>query len=315
MRKLFLMFAICGFLPYSVSAVAQGDSITLLTTYNATGFSSRTSSIMAPKLEEYFEQPIEIQFQTATQVAVDSPADGSTLFVSTIGNMALLPSISESFEIDPLTDLQPVTLLTQAPDVLIVHSGLGITTLDELITYSKEHPGTLSYSHIAPRSIHRVEFSAILAELGIDATLDESMRGAARAMDGVASGAIDLVITTSPYVTPLVENGSAIPLAVAHPTRMPLYPDVPTLLERGVSLIPHGSWAGLFVPVGTSDENISRILGAARSAMSDPAVVAQINALGMDVALSDSPRAFIAYIEAENVRLKLAAEVYGIVID
>ena len=315
MRKLFLMFVACGCVPYSGSVVAQGDAITLLTTYNATGFSSRTSSIMAPKLEEYFEKPIEVRFQTGTQVAVDAPADGSTLFVSTIGNMALLPSVSASFDIDPLTDLQPVTMLTLAPDVLIVHSGLGITSLDELIAYSKEHPGTLTYSHIAPRSIHRVEFSAILAELGIDARLDESMRGAVRAMDGVASGAIDLVITTSPYVTPLVEDGSAIPLAVAHPTRMPLYPSVPTLLERGVTSIPHGSWAGLFVPVGTSDEHTARILEAARFAMSDPEVIAQINALGMDVSLNETPAEFVAFIEAENVRLKQAADRYSIVID
>jgi tripartite-type tricarboxylate transporter receptor subunit TctC len=315
MRKLFLMAAGCVCLPYSGNVMAQGDAITLLTTYNATGFSSRTSSIMAPKLEEFFQLPVEVEFQTATQVAVDAPADGNTLFVSTIGNMALLPSISPSFGIDPLIDLQPVTLLTQAPDVLIVHSGLGVTTLDELIAYSNEHPGTLSYSHISPRSIHRVEFTAILEELGIDATLDESMRGAAGAMDGVATGAIDLVITTSPYVAPLVEDGSVIPLAVAHPTRMPLYPDVPTLLERGVSLIPHGSWAGLFVPVGTSDENISRIRDAVHFALSDAGVIAEVNALGMEVSLSDSPEAFTAFIESDNVRLKLVAEIYGIVVE
>jgi tripartite-type tricarboxylate transporter receptor subunit TctC len=305
----------CLVLSHSGASLAQNNSITILTTYNANGFASRTLQIMEPALEDYFNQPVEIQYGVGTELAMSAPGDGATLYVSTIGNMALLPSISASFGIDPLTDLQPVTLLVAAPDVLVAHSGLGISTLDELITYSQEHPGELSYSHIAPRSIHRVEFAALLDELGIDAQLDESMRGAARAMEGVANGAIDLVITTSPYVTPLVESGSVVPLAVAHSTRMPFYPEVPTLIERGVSAVPHGSWAGVFVPATTSQEDVSRILGAVRYAIDDPSVVSQINELGMDASLSESPEAFVGFIKTEMIRLQKAAEEYRIKID
>ena len=312
MRKFASVYLVFGMAAYSVGSSAQDAGVTILTTYNANGFASRAISIMEPRLEEYLEQPVEIQFGAATELAVNSPGDGKTFFVSTIGNMALLPSVSVTFDIDPLSDLQPVTLLTLAPDVLIAHSGLGISTLDELITYSQEYPDALSYSYIAPRSIHRVEFAVLLDELGINAQLDESVRGAARAMAGVADGTIDLVITTSPYVAPLVEDGSAVPIAVAHPTRMPLYPDVPTFVERGVSTVPHGSWAGLFAPIGTSATEIARIVAAVEFAVRDPSVASQIGALGMEISISESPQDFVAYIEAENARLKLAAERYGI---
>ena len=305
----------CLALSYSMAGFAQNSSISILTTYNANGFASRALQLMEPALENYFNRPVEIQFGVGTDEAVSAPGDGTVFYVSTIGNMALLPSISESFAIDPLTDLQPVTLLLAAPDVLVAHSGLGISTLDELISYSQERPGELTYSHIAPRSIHRVEFAALLDELGIDARLDESARGAARAMEGVANGGIDLVITTSPYVAPLVESGSVVPLAVAHPTRMPLYPEVPTLIERGVSAVPHGSWAGVFVPADTSQEDVIRILEAVRYATDDPSVVSQIKELGMDVSLSESPDGFAAFIEIEMARLQQAAERYGINID
>jgi tripartite-type tricarboxylate transporter receptor subunit TctC len=315
MRNLILLITLSGLLSFAITSKAQDGTITLLTTYNETGFSSRTSAIMKPKLETYLKKSIEIQYRSPTQLAVDSPGDGSVLFVSTIGNMALLPSISKSFDVDPLRDLRPVTRLTYAPDVLIVHAGLGINTLDELITYSHEHPGTLDYSHIAPRSIHRVEFAALLDELGIDATLNQSTRGATGAMDGVADGTIDLVITTSPYVTPLIDNGSVIPLAVAHPTRMPLYPNVPTLIERGITSIPHGSWAGLFVPASTSDNNVAQIFAAVKNAMDEPVVKAQINALGMEISLNETPAEFVTDIEAEMDRLKQAAERYGITLD
>lgn len=309
------LLAICVLLTHSGLATAQNDSMDFLTTYPAVGSSSRTATIITPKLEEYLQRPIGIQYDAGVRAAVNAPADGGTIFISTIGNIALLPSISPSFDLDPLRDLRPVTRLTATPDVLIARSGLGINTLDELIAYSRQHPGALSYSHISPRSIHRVEFSALLYELGIDATLDESIRSSAPAMDAIANGTVDLVITTSPYVAPLVENRSAVALAVAHPTRIPLFPDVPTMLESGVTSVPHGSWAGLFVPAGTSDEHVGRIFEAVQFAMDDPAVVQQINQLGMEVSLNDSPEAFAAYIESESARLRRAAEDYQIEVD
>jgi tripartite-type tricarboxylate transporter receptor subunit TctC len=306
------MILLWAALTYSGVANAQAEPLTFLTTYQAVGSSSRTASIITPKLEEYLQRPIELEFGAGARAALDVPGDGNTIFISTVGNMALLPAALPSFDLDPLTDLRPVSLLTATPDVLIVHSGLGINTLDELVAYAHEHPGELSYSHIAPRSIHRVEFSALLSELGIDATLDESLRGSAPAMEAVANGRVDLVISTSPYVAPLVDSGAAVALVVAHSSRIPLLPGVPTMLERGITSVPHGSWAGLFVPAGTSDQDLAEVFAAVEFAMADPSVIAQINDLGMEISLSDSPQAYADYLEAEGVRLRNAVEKYQI---
>ena len=240
-------------LAYAGLASAQSDPILILTTYPATGSSSQATTIIAPKLEEYLGREVEIEYGVGVQAGVAAPADERTVFVSTIGNMALLPAISASFGIDPLRDLRPVTRLTAVPDVLIARSGLGIDTLDELLEYTRAHPGELTYSHIAPRSIHRLEFAAILNELGLDITLDESVRSSAPAMAAIADGTVDLAITTSPYVSPLIESGAAVPLVVAHPQRIPLLPDVPTMLERGIDGMPSGSWGGLFAPAGAAE--------------------------------------------------------------
>ena len=306
------ILALGAVLAYSALASAQGDPMQFLTTYQEVGSSSRTATIMTPKLEEYLKRPIELTYGAGARAALDLPPDGNTIFISTVGNMALLPAALPSFDLDPLTDLRPVTLLTATPDVLIANSGLGIDTLDELIAYASEHPGELTYSHIAPRSIHRIEFSALLAELGIDATPDLSIRGSAPAMEAVANGDIDLVITTSPYVAPLVDSGAAVALAVAHWERIPLLPGVPTMMESGVASVPNGSWAGLFVPAGTSDEDTMQVFEAVKFAMADPSVMQQIGDLGMVISLNDSPEDFAAYIESEGARLRQAVEKYQI---
>ena len=304
-----------GFLVCSGLAFAQSEPIRILTTYPATGSSSTATTIIAPKLEEHLGREVMFDYGVGLQAGVAAPADERTIFVSTIGNMAMLPAILDSFGVDPLADLRPVTRITAVPDVLIAHSGLGIDTLDELLEYTGTHPGELTYSHIAPRSIHRLEFAALLGELGIDVTLDESVRGSAAAMEAVANGDVDLVITTSPYVSPLIQSGAAVPLVVVHPQRIPLLPGIPTMLERGVDGMPSGSWGGFFAPAGSSDEFVQQMFEAARVAMSDPGVIEAIGAHGMEVWPSESPEEFEQFIRDEMTRLGDAAERYGMQVE
>ena len=304
-----------GLIGFTGLASAQTESIVILTTYPATGSSSTATRILAPKLQEHLGREIEIDYGAGLQAGVDAPADERTVFVSTIGNMAMLPAILPAFGVDPLSDLRPVTRITAVPDVLIAHSGLGIETLDELLEYASAHPGELTYSHIAPRSIHRLEFAALLGELDIDVTLDESIRGSAAAMEAVANGDVDLVITTSPYVSPLIQSGAAVPLVVVHPERIPLLPDVPTMPERGVDGMPSGSWGGFFAPAGSSGEFVRQIFEAARFAMSDPGVTEAIASHGMEVWPSESPEAFEQFIRDEMTRLGDAAERYGMQVE
>ena len=314
MRRLIKLLTL-SLLSCSSLAFAQSEPILILTTYPATGSSSTATTIIAPKLEEHLGREVMFDYGVGLQAGVAAPADERTIFVSTIGNMAMLPAILDSFGVDPLADLRPVTRITAVPDVLIAHSGLGIDTLDELLEYTSANPGELTYSHIAPRSIHRLEFAALLGELDIDVTLDESVRGSAAAMEAVANGDVDLVITTSPYVSPLIQSGAAVPLVVVHPQRIPLLPDVPTMLERGVDGMPSGSWGGFFAPAGSSGEFVQQMFEAARVAMSDPDVMEAIESHGMEVWPSESPEEFEQFIRDEMTRLGDAAERYGMQVE
>ncbi len=292
--------------------------IHIISSFGEAGSSSQTIRILAPKIEEYFDRPVEIHYSEVgkggnigPQTAANAPEDQLTLFVGSVGNIALLPNILTSYEVDPLEDFHAVTHLTVTPDVLIANAELGVSTLDELIAYANERGEPLSYSHIAQFSIHRMEFVEILNALGVEANNDDSIRGSARAMQAVANGSIDLAMTTAPYVAPLVEAGSVVPLAVANETRLPAYPDVPTMKESGIP-IEHGSWAGAFVPAATSAQDTEQMFRALQHALTDENVVAQLAALGMIAAPSDSPEAFTSYIREETARLGAVAKTYGI---
>ena len=290
----------------------------IISSFPEVGSSSRTIRILAPELEAYLERPVEIHYNEGgrggdigPRMAAAAPAEQLTLFVGTVGNISLLPNILPSYGVDPMTDFQPVTLLTVTPDVLIANASLGVTTLEELVAYAAAQAEPLTYSHIAPFSIHRMEFLEILSSLEIDARNDETIRGSARAMAAVADGSVDLAMTTAPYVAPLVENGSVVALAVAHEARLPAYPTVPTMTESGID-IPHGSWSGAFVPAATPVAETEQIFRALERALNDDDVVAQLAELGMIAAPSPSPDEFRAYIEEEMARLGAVARAFGI---
>jgi tripartite-type tricarboxylate transporter receptor subunit TctC len=302
----------------TVEEEAAPGPIHIISSFGEAGSSSQTIRILAPLIEEYFQRPVNIHYSEVgnggsigPQTAANAPADQLTLFVGSVGNIALLPHILIGYDIDPLRDFRAVTHLTVTPDVLIANAGLGVSTLQDLVAYASESTEPLSYSHIAQFSIHRMEFVEILSVLGVDAVNDESIRGSARAMEALANGSIDLAMTTAPYVAPLVEAGSAVPLVVANETRLPAYPDVPTMVEAGIP-IAHGSWAGAFVPAATSDADTEKMFLALQHALTDDNVIAQLAALGMVASPSESREAFASYIAAETERLGAVARAYGI---
>ena len=44
---------------------------------------------------------------------------------------------------DPLRDFAPLTIAVRAPNVIVIHPSLPVTTVRELIAYAKTRPGQL----------------------------------------------------------------------------------------------------------------------------------------------------------------------------
>ena len=296
------------------TASAEEEPMIFLTSHSAAGSSGVAAAIMAPRLEEFLGRPIEFKYSQGSSAAVGDAPDGNTMLMTTIGYTALHPVWRPNFELDPFTDLRPVTRLAVTPDILIVRSGLGIDSMDELIAYAAKADEPLSYFYIAPFSIHRVELAAIFNEFDIDNVALKSFTrpGPVQALAAIEAGTLDLLVVTSPYVVPLLESGAAKALTVIHRERTPIAPDVPTLLEQGIVTMPYGSWSAIFVPAGTSDEDANLVFEAIKFAVADPAVEKQINDLGMEVDLNESPEEFISFLKSEAERLSIAVDKYGL---
>ena len=312
-----LLYLVLIFFIFNNYVIAD-DSLVILTTFAQTGSSSKTILIMKDRLEKELKQNITIEFGSGSSSAlriVKEEGNENFLYISTIGVISLLPSISNIFKFNSSLNTKPISKTTSTPNVLIIRSDLGINNLQQLIDYSNNQDKKLRYSYIAPTSIHRLEFEGLIKDFKLNLELDESLRGSANVMKAIRDRNLDLAITTSPYVAPLVKEGDAIPLLVAHPERIELFPNTPTMLEYGLSSFPHGSWAGIFAPTGISDERIKEFFSALTSTLKDSYVKKEIEKLGMEISPSSSPNNFSIYIQDESNRLKLAAEKYNFFIN
>ena len=298
-------------------STAQEPAMVFLTSHTATGSSGAAATIMKERLEEYFGGPVEYRYSQGAAVGVGVPADGKTMIMSINGTMTLMPALVENYEINPFVDLRPVSRATITPDPVLIRSSLNINSIEELVAYTADLEEPLTYSHIAAQSVHRVEMDSFIQEFGIEnLVLSQSVgMGAQVALDALRAGELDMVALTSPYATPYIEEGIAEALVVFAPERLDIAPDAPTMAELGFTNLEYGSWAGIYVPAGTSDEDTQHVYNAVKYALSDPETVQRLNDVGLEAGLNESPEEFVDFLHQERARLKEAVAKYQISID
>jgi tripartite-type tricarboxylate transporter receptor subunit TctC len=78
-------------------------------------------------------------------------------------------------------------------------------------------------------------------------------------------------------------------------------PDVPTLIESGLSDFEVAVWHGLYAPKGTAKPIIDKLVNALQLALSDPNVKQRFADLGTEPASQDRarPEALRAHLKAE----------------
>ena len=80
------------------------------------------------------------------ELAAHAPGDGYTLLVATITTLAVNPALNKKLPYDPERDFTPVSLLTSAPLVLVVHPSLPVKSVRELIALARAKPGAMTYA-------------------------------------------------------------------------------------------------------------------------------------------------------------------------
>jgi tripartite-type tricarboxylate transporter receptor subunit TctC len=139
--------------------------------------------------------------------------------------------------------------------------------------------------------------------------------GAGPAVTGMMAGETQLMFTTAPSALGFIKGGRLKVLAVTSAKRIAALPDVPTMVESGFPRSVTGSWQGVFVPKGTPQPVVDKLFAATQQVMKTPDVVERLANGGVDVVLSESPKAFAGFVASESERWGKVAREVGATVD
>ncbi len=286
----------------SVAQLAPSQPIKIIVGVPAGGLGDLAARIMAQRLSEnghpaIVENRLGGNGIVATDAVAKSRADGYTLVMGNHTTLGILPHMIK-VGYDPAKDLQPITLMLAAPNVLVVKTGLPVRSVAELIAYGKANRLTNATQGLGA-SGHLIgeQFKQLT---GIDLT-HVHYRGAAPALQDVVAGHVDMMFDVVALTREHAAAGRVRALAVLSPQRNPVLPDVPTAAEVGFAALEGGAWFGLLAPAGTPRAVVDWLNAEARMAFAVPEVRERLGKQGLRLLLG-TPEEFAALIAAEGER-------------
>ena len=231
------------------------------------------------------------------EVAAKAPADGYTLLMAQPAftvNVSLYTKLNYS----PLHDFSPVTLTGTSTNVLVVHPGVPVRSIKDLIALARSKPGQLSYGSAGNGTTPHLSGELFKSMLHIDIQ-HVPYKGAGQAVIDLLGGHVDLAFVSLASVVPQIKAQKLRALAVTSPLRSPLMPDLPTFNEAGLPGYEVIGWFGVVVPAKTPKEVIARLYAQITKALNEPELVQTLLAAGLEPATSSSPDELGAFLRAE----------------
>ena len=211
---------------------------------------------IALKLQESVGQTVVVDNRSGgggnigTDMVAKSPADGYTLLLGYVGNLAINPWLFKKIPYDPIKDFSPISLTTTAPNLLVVHPAVTASNPKELVALAKGKPGALSYASAGNGTVGHMVAELFKTVTGTN-IVHVPYKGNGPAVSELLGGHVQLMFAAPAAVLPLVEAKRLKAIAVASAKREPGMPEIPTFVESGFPKVEASGWYGVLAAGGT----------------------------------------------------------------
>lgn len=273
--------------------------------------------MLAEKLSRIWGQEVFIENKggagtnIGNEYAARSEPDGYTMLFGT-ASLAVNTSLYRSLNYDPIADFAPVSLVTRLAYFVFVPNSSPAHSINELIEYSKSHPGKLTIGSPGTGSAPFLTEMLFLQMAGIRMT-HVPYRGAAPAFADLIPGRLDCYFGSGTLLS-YSRSGQVRVLASSGAQRDAAAPDVPTIAEEGIAGYDVTAWQALFVPARTPPAIVRKISADTNTALADPAVREKLATSGY-VAGGSSPEELEKLLKSEIVRWAGVIKAIGLKID
>lgn len=215
----------------------------------------------------------------AAQVA-GAAADGYTLLMGTVSNVALAPSFYP-VKYDPVKSFTPVGMVASVPLVLVSSPSQGALTYAQFFAKARQAGSQLAYASPGVGGPQHLAGVLLQRQLGV-ATMHVPYKSGGAATTAVVAGEVQFAFAGIPAAASLAAGKKLVPLFVTSPRRSPAMPDVPSAAEVGLQGFEIDNWHALLAPANLPAPVRAVLESALQKALASAAVKEQFVKLGAE---------------------------------
>ena len=211
------------------------------------------------------------------------------------------------------TQFVPMTVIAAIPNVLLVHPKVGVSTVEELISYARKNPGKLNYASQGSGTTSHLTTELFKSMAGGLQITHVPYKGTAPALADLLGGQVDMMVDNLGVSLPHVKAGKLRALAVASPKRFPGLPDVPALAESlpGFESV---AWFGIVGPPRTPAAIARKVAAGVSEALRNPEVLKRLAGFSAEP-MGLGPAETAAFMRQETERWGAIIRAAGIKLD
>lgn len=285
-RRVLGVMGAAAFGPVSAKAMAQASAagdhfpsrpITLWVPWPAGGATDLTMRLLAELASQRLGQRVLIENRAgaggtlAMPVLQQAVPDGYT--IAQLPQPALRAPHIQRLLWDPIRDTTPIIQLTGVTFGIVVPAASALHSVDDLFAYARANPGRITIATNGVGTTPHVVMDELFARRGLS-YVHVPYKGTAEQMLAVSSGQVMVGVNSNGFA-PFVDSGTLRLLATFGEHRTRRWPQVPTLKELGHGIVATSPY-GLVGPSGMAPAVVKALHDAFRSAMNDPAHVAEL---------------------------------------
>jgi tripartite-type tricarboxylate transporter receptor subunit TctC len=278
--------------------------VRLVVAFTPGGTTDFVARLLAERLRALLGQAVIVENKPgangalAAEYVAKAEPDGTTLFFTTVGAVAINPALRANLPYDPVKDFAPVGMAAFNSTMLVVGASMTVNSARDLAALARTRPVTIGITGLGSISHLGLELYQAAAGGKFQAV---PYRGAAQAVTDLLGGGLDGLFGDVPTVMTQINAGKLKALAATSQNRSEIFPDVPTFIEQGFADTVGNQWAGVLAPALTPPAVIARLSAAQLAALNDTQVRDKLRQAGVTPS-PGTPEEFARYLNEEIAR-------------
>ena len=251
--------------------------------------------------------------QLAASETLRAAADGTTLWFSSVGAVAINPALYDKLNYDMVRDFAPVSQIANNVEVMCVSLKDPANTAAEFVANTKAASAATAMGSSGIGSIPHLAIEQLALSSGAK-LLHVPYKGVAPVVSDVIGGHIAGVFLDVPGAVSFIDGKQVKPLGIGAPQRHPRYPEIKTFEEQGIKNIDTNNWYAIFVSIKTPPALVEMLNKTIRKSLETPELRAKLIANGTEPAPS-TPAELAALLKHDTEKWGTLIRTRGIKIE